>query len=644
MTSPSPLILINGNPQANGINVTPNSTVTIALASTVGVNQWSLTILGTDELIGSNPVIHYGANFSATFTAPNYQGSAIVLQSAINRQRDSSGSFRADWATTAGVYTLTADGYRVGARGETLEGSSTFGWATKINPFLRGGITPTGSAGGDLSGTYPNPTVAKLQGVVISGTPSAGYVLEATSSSAASWQAPSGDITLAGDVTGVATSNTVVQLTGSAGATTVLSELKPTDITYLLGDSTHRFTDGYFKFGLNAGTNTGTAGANFTITPELGTSSGGIVGGGDLVVSLQSHTSTGTEPALQINSSGGNNAAIGAYTGGLTYTAMWCGLSAPRSSANVSFYAVPGTFIFNSSIYPSASQNLGGSVSPWNELFVTSAQIQGTLSAGYLSTDASGNVTGNSGTPIVSGGTAGGDLSGTYPNPTVAKIRGKTLAASLASVGASQDGYVLTWVNGNSDWEAKPEASSAITLAGDVTGAANTNTVSTLTGSGGNVTVHANLQPTDGTYNLGYSTNQWATTYSRQYVLGNTVLNDATATAVTTTDATLTTLYTSASLAASSMADYVVSVWGLDPTDGYVYRADLVATYQRISTAGPTVVGASPVPLNVRNSAGASGWGGASMAVSGNTILVKVQGIASRTIDWKCSFTSAVVT
>jgi hypothetical protein len=47
---------------------------------------------------------------------------------------------------------------------------------------------PAGPAGGDLGGDYPDPSVNAINGVVVTGTPTAGQVLKATSSSAADWQ------------------------------------------------------------------------------------------------------------------------------------------------------------------------------------------------------------------------------------------------------------------------------------------------------------------------------------------------------------------------------------------------------------------------------------------------------------------------
>ena len=76
--------------------------------------------------------------------------------------------------------------------------------------------------------------------------------------------------------------------------------------------------------------------------------------------------------------------------------------------------------------------------------------------------------------------TVGGDLSGTTNSATVNKINGN--AVKQQTLSSTNDGYILTWVNANSNWESKT-ASISFTVGGDLGGSNTNQIVKSITGA-----------------------------------------------------------------------------------------------------------------------------------------------------------------
>jgi len=343
-------------------------------------------------------------------------------------------------------------------------------------PASAAGGAPTGAAGGDLSSTYPNPTVVKIQTRSINAAaPTDGYVLtwDQTDGYWIGRPVASSSGTASGDLSGTYPSPTVIKI-----QTRSVTAVAPTD-GYVL---TWLQSDGYW--------------ADRPVTPIVPDATTSIKGKIKLAGDLGG---TADLPSvLKINgtsvpsSPSANQILVATSSTQVIYSTIFDGYV--DANANITGSKISAATVANYGVIKLAGDISGTATNvvvsqiqtrPINNTAPTDGYVLTWVNTdGYWAPRASAG--GGGGSPT---GSATGDLSGTYPSPTVAKIQTRSINAIAPS-----DGYVLTWSQADGYWAPKPVIIPAstpdattiikgkIALAGDLGGTADLPSVLKING------------------------------------------------------------------------------------------------------------------------------------------------------------------
>lgn len=165
-TFPSPTVA-----KVNGVAVTGTpSSGQVPTATGPSAATWQTPVAGG----ATGPA---GGDLAGTYPNPTLSGTANVLAIIRGNRLD-------QLAAPTAALALNSQKITALANGTLSSDAAAFGQVPTALP-------PNGAASGDLSGTYPGPTVAKVNGVAVTGTPSSGQIVIATGASAATWQAAS---------------------------------------------------------------------------------------------------------------------------------------------------------------------------------------------------------------------------------------------------------------------------------------------------------------------------------------------------------------------------------------------------------------------------------------------------------------------
>jgi hypothetical protein len=134
----SAICTVNGLSTVGGVDVADDlGTVTIQLVD-LAAEEWSISVVGTDDLVATPSLSINYTTKTATFTKPAGPWS-LILQSQVDNGKDINQKPQPTYTTTFKISVLASGALRLLASNERAEGSASFGWITVFNALVHAG-------------------------------------------------------------------------------------------------------------------------------------------------------------------------------------------------------------------------------------------------------------------------------------------------------------------------------------------------------------------------------------------------------------------------------------------------------------------------------------------------------------------------